>query len=260
MNGKRLIACAMAGLLSLQTALSMPGIYAVAAEPTTEVTDSTVLSSEDTSQTEEDTTSSDSGNEGVDNSSSSDEYDVSSEGGEGQSIEEDQGNTSNEDFIENDTDMPEVENGEGVDAETQVQPDSGNQQDEGNAIQEDKTVTELPEDGSQSEVVTEIPVEQTVETEVPVDIAPVEITEELPAVGSDDNDALFEEYVDGLFHGGAAKNRGKLKAKRVRQFDGAAGLVYDTIQAGAKQIAVGERASTKFVFTREDLGYASTAW
>ena len=65
MNGKRLIACAMAGLLSLQTALSMPGIYAVAAEPTTEVTDSTVLSSEDTSQTEEDTTSSDSGNEGA---------------------------------------------------------------------------------------------------------------------------------------------------------------------------------------------------
>ena len=78
--------------------------------------------------------------------------------------------------------------------------------------------------------------------------------------GKDDSEEMFAEYVDRLFDAGSSASGGRKRAQKSvgSKFTGASQVLYSTLRLGAEEIASGQRPSTVFVFTAEDLGYGSS--
>ena len=78
--------------------------------------------------------------------------------------------------------------------------------------------------------------------------------------GKDDSEEMFAEYVDMLFDAGSSAafdGRKKVKKTVGERFTGASQVLYSDLRLGAGDIASGQRPSTVFVFSAEDLGYGN---
>lgn len=96
-------------------------------------------------------------------------------------------------------------------------------------------------------------------------ILPTVTKEILESTGEDDSEEMFAEYVDRLFEGENADSSsgGRRKARKNTgsKFTGGSQIIYIQICSGAKEIADGQRASSEFAFSAEDLGYGqAVSW
>ena len=81
----------------------------------------------------------------------------------------------------------------------------------------------------------------------------------LESVGEDDSEEMFAEYVDRLFsiEDPDFSSGGRKKAKKNvgSKFTGASQIIYSQLYSGTQEIAAGQRESSVFVFSVEELGF-----
>lgn len=92
-------------------------------------------------------------------------------------------------------------------------------------------------------------------------LLPEDLTEVYtPDESADDNDELFDGYIKQEMRVEAANNSRKSGALRSIGLSGANRTVYNILKAEVKRVADGERASTVFEVSLEDLGLGKNGW
>ena len=118
--------------------------------------------------------------------------------------------------------------------------------------------TEIPEAAEEDNGASEN--ENTPEEGTTLDLVKVTIHE---SEGGDDNEELFEQYVDRLFNGEHPSAGPRLKAKKRTgdRFSGTSAMIYSELLSGIQEVAAGQRQSTQFEFSAANLGYEdSVTW